>query len=124
VQWHVTKILFHLRKTKPLFVGSQHGGGFLWTAGGLTVFGLQFYPIALNNEGELIGYYNGQPAAWTNTGGFQVLPGGQGVALGGINDYGEIVGSTTAPEPSEFWLAAFALVAIVAIRRLKRKSEI
>lgn len=108
-------------------IGTANGQGFIWTAGGVTLLGLQFHPIALNNEGEIIGYYNGQPAAWTNAGGFQVLPGGQGVFLGGLNDDGQIVGYTRLdiPEPSEFWLSAFAVIAMAAIRRLKKgNSEI
>jgi probable HAF family extracellular repeat protein len=76
--------------------------GFLWTPGGLTSFGTSFMPVDLNDEGEVIGEYQGQAAVWTSAGGFQLLSPAQGstVTLTAINDDGQIVGdSTESPEP-------------------------
>ena len=70
--------------------------GFLWTPGGVTIFGSSFFPVDINNAGQVIGSYNGQPAVWTSGGGYQVLQGYQGlpIYLDGINNNGQIVGHT------------------------------
>jgi probable HAF family extracellular repeat protein len=85
--------------------------GFLWTPQGMTIFGASFLPASLNDVGQVIGSYNGQPAVWTSAGGFQVLPDSSGDILTGINDNGQIVGDSSAiPEPGTFQLMLGVLV--------------
>jgi probable HAF family extracellular repeat protein len=93
--------------------------GFLWTPQGTTIFGANFLPVSLNDVGQVIGSYNGQPAVWTSAGGFQVLPDSFGDILTGINDNGQIVGDTSAsPEPGTFELVAGVLIlTLVALVR-------
>jgi probable HAF family extracellular repeat protein len=88
--------------------------GFLWTPQGMTIFGASFLPVSLNDVGQVIGSYNGQPAVWTSAGGFQVLPDSFGDILTGINDGGQIVGDSSAsPEPGTFELLAGVFVLVL-----------
>jgi probable HAF family extracellular repeat protein len=87
--------------------------GFLWTPGSLLSFGTSFLPVDLNDEGEVIGEYQGQAAAWTSAGGFQLLSGSPGstTTLAAINDDGQIVGNTSeTPEPGTLLLTASILL--------------
>jgi uncharacterized membrane protein len=80
-----------------------NGQGFLWTPAGTLNFGTAFVPDDINNSGEVLGSYQGRPAVWTVSGGFQFLDlgGYTGVAATHINDDGQIVGDAAAvPEPS------------------------
>jgi hypothetical protein len=81
--------------------------GFLYTPT-LGVTFLNFSPVDVNNEGQVLGYrLEGTihiPTVWTQTGGFQDLSelGLNGTpTLTSINDLGEVVGTTSVqPEPS------------------------
>jgi probable HAF family extracellular repeat protein len=87
--------------------------GFLWTPGGLTSFGTSFMPVDLNDEGEVIGEYQGQAAVWTSADGFQLLSASPGstIALTAINDDGQIVGNANeSPEPGTLLLTASILL--------------
>jgi len=78
------------------------GDGFLWTPSGLVDFGSAFVPGDVNNAGEVLGCYRGQPAVWTADGGFQFLDvaGYGGVIATHISDNGQIVGNASpVPEP-------------------------
>jgi probable HAF family extracellular repeat protein len=103
-------------------VGTLVGGqGFLWTPAGIVNFGASFAPADINNEGEVLGSYQGRPAVWTASGGFQFL-GLDGYTSGTathINDDGQIVGDgTPVPEPSALVLClAGALLMAAGWRR-------
>lgn len=84
-------------------VGIVDGQGFLWTPAGIVRFGASFLPVDINDSGEVLGSYQGRPAVWTASGGFQFLDlqGYIGASATAINDEGQIVGGgTAAPEPS------------------------
>ena len=99
--------------------------GFLWTPQGMTIFGAGFLPVSLNDVGQVIGSYNGQPAVWTSAGGFQVLPDSFGDILAGINDNGQIVGNSSAiPEPGTFVLLLGVLVLALWRGRLAQNHDI
>jgi probable HAF family extracellular repeat protein len=87
--------------------------GFLWTPESLTSFGTSFIPVDLNDEGEVIGEYQGQAAVWTSAGGVQLLSvsPGSAIALTAINNDGQIVGNTPeTPEPGTLLLTASILL--------------
>jgi len=99
-------------------------GGFLWTPGGMTIFGTSFTPVDLNDAGEVIGYYSGQPAVWTAAGGYQTLPGGtfdgQQLFLTGINDSGQIVGYYAAtPEPGTLPLTLSCVLLVPILLKVR-----
>jgi probable HAF family extracellular repeat protein len=99
--------------------------GFLWTPQGMTIFGASFLPVSLNDIGQVIGSYNGQPAVWTSAGGFHVLPDSFGDILMGINDNGQIVGDSFAsPEPGTLELMLGVLVLALICRRLTQNHDI
>jgi probable HAF family extracellular repeat protein len=99
--------------------------GFLWTPQGMTIFGAGFLPVSLNDAGEVIGSYNGQPAVWTSAGGFHLLPDSFGDILTGINDNGQIVGDSLAsPEPATFQLVLGVFVLALICRRLTKNHDI
>jgi probable HAF family extracellular repeat protein len=99
--------------------------GFLWTPQGMTIFGANFLPVSLNDDGQVIGSYNGQPAVWTSGGGFHVLPYSYGDILTGINDNGQIVGdSSTTPEPGTFQLLVGGFVLALIRRCLTKNNDI
>ena len=97
--------------------GTMVGGrGFLWTPAGTVDFGASFAPVDIDDSGEVLGSYQGRPAVWTESGGFQFLDlgGYTGVAAAHIGSDGQIVGTgTAAPEPSALvlFLAGAALMA-------------
>jgi probable HAF family extracellular repeat protein len=100
--------------------------GFLWTPQGMTIFGANFLPVSLNDVGQVIGSFNGQPAVWTSAGGFHVLPDSFGDILTGINDNGQIVGDSSAsPEAGTFELMAGVLVlALITLRQTRLKPRV
>jgi probable HAF family extracellular repeat protein len=99
--------------------------GFLRTPQGMTIFGATFLPVSLNDSGQVIGSYNGQPAVWTSAGGFLVLPNSFGDILTGINDNGQIVGDSSAsPEPGTFQLAFGILVLALIPGRLAKNHDV
>jgi len=99
--------------------------GFLWTPQGMTIFGASFLPVSLNDVGQVIGSFNGQPAVWTSTGGFHVLPDSFGDILTGINDNGQIVGdSSPSPEPGTFSLLLGVFVLAPICRGLAQNHDI
>jgi probable HAF family extracellular repeat protein len=99
--------------------------GFLGTPQGITIFGASFLPVSLNDNGQVIGSYSGQPAVWTGAGGFQVLPDSFGDILTGINDNGQIVGDSSAsPEPGTFELLLGVLIAALICGRLTQNHDI
>jgi probable HAF family extracellular repeat protein len=103
-------------------VGTTIGGqGFLWTPSGVVYFGASFAPDDINDEGEVLGSYQGRPAVWTASGGFQFLDlgGYGGVTAVHIDDDGQIAGdSAAAPEPSALVLfLAGALLMAAGWRR-------
>ena len=109
-------------------VGRTSGGqGFLWTPEGSLDFGTAFLPTALNDAGEVIGSYQGLPAVWTRSGGFQLLDFAGytgGVTLTAINDEGQIVGNTSpVPEPSGLALCAAGAFLLAAGWRGRRLLE-
>jgi hypothetical protein len=70
-------------------------------------------PVDLNDEGEVIGEYQGQAAVWTSADGFQLLSASPGstIALTAINDDGQIVGNANeSPEPGTLLLTASILL--------------
>ena len=93
------------------------GHGFLWTSSGTIDFGTSFVPVDINNSGEVVGSYQGRPAVWTASGGFQFLDlgGYTGVAATHIDDDGQIVGDSAAvPEPSALALCLLGILLIAA----------
>jgi probable HAF family extracellular repeat protein len=101
------------------------GDAFFCKSNGCDDLGTSFVPSDLNNRGEVIGSYQGRPAVWTQSGGFQFLNlgGYSSVTLSGINDSGQIVGdAATVPEPSPILLClgAFLLAAGWRWRRRPR----
>jgi hypothetical protein len=95
----------------------------------VTIFGTSFIPVDLNDAGEVIGYYNGQPGVWTAAGGFQDLPGGtldgQQPVLTGINDSGQIVGNyTAAPEPSTLPLTLSCILLVPVLLKVRGRRRI
>lgn len=93
------------------------GQGFLWTSSGIVDFGTSFIPEDINDSGEVLGSYQGQPAVWTESGGFQFLDLGSytNVIATHINDNGQIVGDATAvPEPSALILCLAGVLLIAA----------
>lgn len=105
-------------------VGTVGGQGFLMTPAGMTSFGADFAPVDINNSGEVLGAYQGRPAVWTASAGYQFLDlGGFGrVSATHINDEGQIVGvSTATPEPSALVLFLAGALLMAAGWRHRRK---
>ncbi len=109
-------------------VGQTNGQGFLWTPTFSLNFGSSFLPTSINDSGVVIGSYLGQPAVWTQSAGFQLLDlgGYSGVSLADINNNGQIVGNTTAPEPAAplLCLAGLFLLAAGWRRRSLQRSQV
>jgi probable HAF family extracellular repeat protein len=105
-------------------VGTVGGQGFLMTPTGILGFGADFAPVDVNNSGEVLGAYQGRPAVWTESAGFQFLNLGEFARVSAIqiNDEGQIVGvSTATPEPSALVLfLAGALLMAAGWRRRQR----
>jgi probable HAF family extracellular repeat protein len=104
-------------------VGTVGGRGFLRTPAGIVDFGDAFRPVDINDSGEVLGSYQGRPAVWTASGGFQFLDlqGYTSASATAINDDGQIVGGgTAAPEPSALglFLAGILLMAAGWRRRV------
>ncbi len=107
-------------------VGYSGNAGYLYVPGeGITFFS-DFAPMALNNDGQVVGTRPTGPAVWTQGGGFQNLS--QVGLLGtirvtAINDQGEIVGvaSSLIPEPAT--AVPVALTLALLLRRANRAKQ-
>lgn len=93
------------------------GDGFVSTPGGIINFGTAFLPKDINNADQVIGAYQGQPALWTESGGFELLSTGgfSDVSVMSINDEGQIVGNAApVPEPSSLVLCLLGVLLLAA----------
>jgi probable HAF family extracellular repeat protein len=108
-------------------IGETSGGdGFLWTPQGAVNFGTSFLPTAINDSGEIAGTYQGRPAVWTESGGFQFLNlgGYNGVVVTALNDNGVIVAdSAPVPEPSAILLCLAGILLLAAGWRRKASAK-
>jgi probable HAF family extracellular repeat protein len=105
---------------------TSSGQGFLWTTSGVIDFGSSFLPDDINDSGEVLGSYQGLPAVWTATGGFQFLDLGSysEVSATHINDDGQIVGdAATVPEPSALLLCLLGAFFMAAGWRRHKRNE-